>query len=179
MTGHDDAAERFTGLRALIAALRRPDTRRLQAAALLTSTADWGVDIALAIYAFKVGGAVAVGTMTLFMTLPTAPAPCFVFCAPINSSSADRSPEIRALPHFTRTFELDKKLLQREQKPGVPKWLTLAAYLAVLAIAIVAVTALAAGLVLAGRQEDRRPDRDPRRPERSPKVRTSQLRTAD
>jgi hypothetical protein len=90
------------------------------------------------------------------------------------------APEIRALPHFTRTFELDKKLLQREQKPGVPHWLTLAAYLAVLAIAIVAVTALATGLVLASRHEDRSgPDRDPRRPDRTPKLRTSQLRTAD
>jgi hypothetical protein len=90
------------------------------------------------------------------------------------------APEVRALPHFTRTFELDKKLLQREQKPGVPQWLTLAAYLAVLAIAVVAVTALAAGLVLAGRSEQP-PGRDggPRSPRRTRTFRTSQLRTAD
>jgi hypothetical protein len=90
------------------------------------------------------------------------------------------APEVRALPHFTRTFELDKKLLQREQKPGVPQWLTLAAYLAVLAIAVVAVAALAAGLVLAGRSEQP-PGRDggPRSPRRTRTLHASQLRTAD
>ena len=38
---------------------------------------------------------------------------------------------MRADPTFTRQFVLDKQLLQREQKPGVPQWLTWAAYLAV------------------------------------------------
>ena len=45
------------------------------------------------------------------------------------------APEVRADPTFTRTFQLDKKLLQREQKPGVPTWLTWAGYLAVAALA--------------------------------------------
>ncbi|MDQ1633970.1 MAG: hypothetical protein QOJ32_779 [Frankiaceae bacterium] len=46
------------------------------------------------------------------------------------------APEVRADPTFTRTFLLDKKLLQREQKPGVPTWLTWAAYLSVAALAL-------------------------------------------
>jgi hypothetical protein len=41
------------------------------------------------------------------------------------------APEVRADPTFTRSFTLDKQLLQREQKPGVPGWLTWAAYLTV------------------------------------------------
>jgi hypothetical protein len=45
------------------------------------------------------------------------------------------APEVRADPSFTRDFTLDKKLLQREQKPGVPVWLTWAAYLTVGALA--------------------------------------------
>jgi hypothetical protein len=93
------------------------------------------------------------------------------------------APEVPALPHFTRTFELDKKLLQREQKPGVPKWLTLAAYLAVLAIAIVAMASLATGLILAGRPEQSRgPDDGPRnqgRPDRTRGLQPTQLRAAD
>lgn len=44
------------------------------------------------------------------------------------------APEVRADPAFTRSFTLDKHLLQREQKPGVPVWLTLAGYLVVAAI---------------------------------------------
>jgi hypothetical protein len=44
------------------------------------------------------------------------------------------APEVRADPSFTRDFTLDKKLLQREQKPGVPTWLTWAGYLAVAAL---------------------------------------------
>jgi hypothetical protein len=41
---------------------------------------------------------------------------------------------IPAPAQFTRPFERDKKLLQREQKGNVPGFLTLLAYLAVLAI---------------------------------------------
>ena len=39
--------------------------------------------------------------------------------------------EIPVASHMTRTFELDHHLLQREQKKGVPSFLTLAAYLGV------------------------------------------------
>jgi hypothetical protein len=62
-------------------------------------------------------------------------------------------PEDKAIPvagipaptRFTRPFERDKKLLQREQKSNVPGFLTVAAYLAVLAIwsAMIAVVAWA------------------------------------
>jgi hypothetical protein len=39
--------------------------------------------------------------------------------------------EVPVQPQMSRTFILDKKNLQREQKPDVPGWLTLAAYLGV------------------------------------------------
>jgi hypothetical protein len=45
------------------------------------------------------------------------------------------APEVRADPTFTRDFVLDKQLLQREQKPGVPKWLVWAGYLTVATLA--------------------------------------------
>jgi len=52
---------------------------------------------------------------------------------------------IPAPQRFTRSFERDKQLLQREQKGGVPGVLTLVAYLAVLAIwsAMIAIVAWA------------------------------------
>jgi hypothetical protein len=53
------------------------------------------------------------------------------------------APEVRADPTFTRTFQLDKKLLQREQKPGVPTWLTFAGYLSVLALGLFMLAVLA------------------------------------
>jgi hypothetical protein len=54
--------------------------------------------------------------------------------------------EIPAPAQFTRSFERDKKLLQREQKPGVAGFLTLIAYLVVLVIGLVVVGLLAWGL---------------------------------
>jgi hypothetical protein len=39
--------------------------------------------------------------------------------------------EVPVQPQMTRTFVLDHKNLQREQKPDVPGWLTLVAYLGV------------------------------------------------
>ncbi|MFL5821536.1 MAG: hypothetical protein ACJ76S_12720 [Solirubrobacteraceae bacterium] len=54
--------------------------------------------------------------------------------------------EIPASPRFTRTFQQDKKLLQREQKPGVSGALTLIAYLVVLAVALVVLGLLTWGL---------------------------------
>jgi hypothetical protein len=49
----------------------------------------------------------------------------------------DKAIPVKGIPataRFTRPFERDKSLLQREQKGNVPSFLTLAAYLAVLAI---------------------------------------------
>ena len=60
--------------------------------------------------------------------------------------------EIPAQAQMTRDFVLDKKNLQREQKQGVPGFLTTLAYLIVLAIVIGITAALAIGL--------RRMDRD-------------------
>ena len=54
--------------------------------------------------------------------------------------------EIPAQAQMTRAFVRDKKNLQREQKAGVPGFLTLLAYLVVLAIVIAIVAALAIGL---------------------------------
>jgi len=54
--------------------------------------------------------------------------------------------QIPAPPQFTRTFQQDKKVLQREQKPGVSGALTLGAYLVVLAVALVVLGLLTWGL---------------------------------
>ena len=54
--------------------------------------------------------------------------------------------EIPAPARFTRPFQQDKKLLQREQKPGASGALTLGAYLVVLAVALVALGLLTWGL---------------------------------
>jgi hypothetical protein len=56
------------------------------------------------------------------------------------------APAVEAPPSFTREFQADKKLLQREQKPDVPGALTAGAYLTVLAIALGLVASLAIGL---------------------------------
>jgi hypothetical protein len=56
------------------------------------------------------------------------------------------APETPAATHFTRTFVSDKKNLQREQKQGVPGWLTLTAYLAVLAFGLTLLAAVTLGL---------------------------------
>jgi hypothetical protein len=60
--------------------------------------------------------------------------------------------EIPAPAQFTRPFEKDKKLLQREQKPGVSPVLTLIAYLVVLAVGLAVIALLAWGLRRIGRQ---------------------------
>jgi hypothetical protein len=62
------------------------------------------------------------------------------------SDPAIPAKEIPAPAHFTRPFERDKKLLQREQKPGIPGFLTLAAYLFVLVVALIVIGLLAWGL---------------------------------
>jgi hypothetical protein len=62
------------------------------------------------------------------------------------ADTAIPAPQIPAPTHFTRPFEQDKKLLQREQKPNIPGALTLIAYLLVLAVAIVVIGLLTWGL---------------------------------
>ncbi|HEX8054886.1 MAG TPA: hypothetical protein VF517_18020 [Thermoleophilaceae bacterium] len=58
--------------------------------------------------------------------------------------------EVPASPRFERAFALDRKNLQREQKDGVPGWLTLAGYLTVLAIASAMIAALTVALARLG-----------------------------
>jgi hypothetical protein len=73
---------------------------------------------------------------------------------------------VAAKPHFTRPFVYDHKLLQREQKPGVPTWLKTVAPLVVLAIALGFLSLLAWGLGRLGRAIAETP---PLAPERRPK----------
>jgi hypothetical protein len=65
--------------------------------------------------------------------------------------------EVPAKPTFTRAFLKDKKVLQREQKQGVPGFLTLAAYLTVLAIALSLIALIAWALLRVDRGEARSP----------------------
>jgi hypothetical protein len=67
------------------------------------------------------------------------------------------APEVPAEASFTRGFLKDKKVLQREQKQGVPGFLTLAAYLTVLAIALALIALIAWSLLRVDRGEPRSP----------------------
>ncbi len=67
------------------------------------------------------------------------------------------APEVPAEANFTRAFLKDKKVLQREQKQGVPGFLTLAAYLTVLAIALALIALLGWALLRVDRGEGRSP----------------------
>ena len=64
---------------------------------------------------------------------------------PVDAIPAEQS--------FTREFVRDKELLQREQKPGVSPVLTTAAYLIVLLIALLLLTALTAGVMRLARTQ--------------------------
>ena len=57
-----------------------------------------------------------------------------------------------AEPSFTRTFERDKELLQREQKSDVPGALVLLAYVTVLLIGIALYASMGWGLALLQRR---------------------------
>jgi hypothetical protein len=63
--------------------------------------------------------------------------------------------EVPAEASMTRDFVLDKKNLQREQKQGVPGFLTLAAYLTVLAIALALIALIAWSLLRVDRDGPR------------------------
>ena len=60
--------------------------------------------------------------------------------------------EIPASASFTRSFILDKKLLQREQKHGVPSYLWALAYAVVGLLAALALVCIAAGTSWAARK---------------------------
>jgi hypothetical protein len=59
--------------------------------------------------------------------------------------------EVPATASFSRSFELDKKLLQREQKSGVPSYLWVLAYAVVGLLAAFAILCIAAGTSWAAR----------------------------
>ena len=67
--------------------------------------------------------------------------------------------EVPAEASMTREFVLDKKNLQREQKKGVPGFLTTLAYLIVLLIVVGITAALAIGLQRMDRDRERKADR--------------------
>ncbi|HXE99366.1 MAG TPA: hypothetical protein VN458_03395 [Solirubrobacterales bacterium] len=67
------------------------------------------------------------------------------------------APGVPAKQSFTRPFVSDHQLLQREQKQGVPSWLTTAAPLAVLALALGFLAALAWGLGRVARRTSEEP----------------------
>jgi hypothetical protein len=77
-------------------------------------------------------------------------------------------PEDKAIPakgvpaqaSMTRAFVRDKKNLQREQKPGVPGFLTLFAYLVVLAIVVGLLAALTIGVMRLDRDRERTGSRE-------------------
>jgi len=69
------------------------------------------------------------------------------------------APEVPAKASFTRAFLKDKKVLQREQKQGVPGYLTTLAYLVVLFIVAGITAALAIGLRRMDRDRERKADR--------------------
>jgi hypothetical protein len=76
---------------------------------------------------------------------------------------------VAAKQHFTRAFVFDHKLLQREQKPGVPTWLKTVAPLVVLSLALGFLSLLAWGLGRVGRATVRTVAPTPRRqPRRQP-----------
>ena len=73
-----------------------------------------------------------------------------------SSSQRTRPSRSKAIPaeqSFTREFVRDKELLQREQKPDVSPALTTAAYLIVLLIALLLLTALTAGVMRLARTQ--------------------------
>ena len=72
-------------VRVLRDVFRNPALRRLHLAWLATSVGVWGGSLALAVYAYDVGGPVAVGVMALCRTLPGA------LAAPFLALAADRN----------------------------------------------------------------------------------------
>jgi hypothetical protein len=85
------------------------------------------------------------------------------------------APEVPAKPRFTRTFVPDHEILQREQKGDVPGWLTTAAPLAVLFIALGFLATLAWGLARISRRTE--PQAPPAPSRRRPRARPTSVPT--
>ena len=73
----------------------------------------------------------------------------------LPEDTAIPAPGIAAEPTFTRDFQLDKRLLQRETKVGVSPALTTAAYLAIGGLAVLAMLCLGGGTAYAARRGGR------------------------
>lgn len=86
------------------------------------------------------------------------------------------APKVGAPASFDRAFVKDKELLQREQKKGVPSWLTTVAPLVVLAIATALIAFLSLGLAKIGRPGG--PPEGAERPRTRPTGVTGRARTA-
>ena len=71
--------------------LLNPDLRRLQIAWTLSIAAQWALIVALLVYAYDLGGALAVGLLGLARTLPT------LIGVPLASTLGDRQSRIRVL----------------------------------------------------------------------------------
>ncbi len=81
--------------------------------------------------------------------------------------------QVPVASHMTRSFQLDHSLLQREQKKGVPGFLTLAAYLGVGGISFALIFVVGWGLARLERFGGRPTSRSPqRRTAREPKRKT-------
>jgi len=79
------------------------------------------------------------------------------------------APGVAADPSFTRDFQLDKQLLQREQKQGVSAGLTSGAYLVIGALALLALLCLGGGTAYAANKAGR-PEAPPLEVKERPKV---------
>ena len=84
------------------------------------------------------------------------------------------APGVPARRSFTRPFVDDHQLLQREQKQGVPGWLTTVAPLGVLALALGFLATLAWGLSRTARRTEPEPLA---RPRREPRLRPTSIPT--
>ena len=80
--------------------------------------------------------------------------------------------QIPVQSHMTRSFELDHQLLQREQKKGVPAFLTLAAYLGVGGISFVLIFVVGWGLARLERLGGKPPRRSAEPTAKQPKRKT-------
>jgi hypothetical protein len=72
-------------------------------------------------------------------------------------------PQVPVAARMTRSFELDHHLLQREQKKGVPAWLTLAAYLGIGGISFALIFVVGFGLARLDRLGGGPPSESPER----------------
>jgi MFS family permease len=68
-----------------------PELRRLQLAGMGSVMGQWAYSVAVAVYAFEVGGARAVGVVTLIRTIPAA------IAAPFLATVADRLPRVAVM----------------------------------------------------------------------------------